>query len=77
MLQTLKKRGRINEYICKVKDMSKALIASGQSISEKELINFIIDEISSYYDPTIVHVTSKLDSLSEAISLTETRFILQ
>lgn len=78
MLQTFKKGGfSIDEYDGKMKEVSDALIANEQSISEEELINFILDGLSFDYDPAVAYIMSELLTPSETISLTETRFFLQ
>lgn len=77
-LRTLKKGGTtINEYIGNMEDVYDVLMANGQSISENELINFIIDGSGSGNDVVVAYITSKLDSPKEKISLIETRFVMQ
>lgn len=52
----------MSDYVKKMKDIADYLIASGQVIINNELINFIVDKLSSEFDPTIVLITSKLDN---------------
>lgn len=57
-----------------MKEIYDALLNRGQSISEKELISFIIDGLGPEFDPVVVHLMSKLDSVSKEINLAETKF---
>lgn len=50
---------------------------SDQSISERDLIAFIVDGIDVEYDLVTVHMYSKLHSSGNNITLIEVKFILQ
>lgn len=67
----------VSSYIKKMKEIADVLNASGQAILEGKLIAFIIDGLGPEYDLVIVHVYSKLDSSTDAITLAEVKFILQ
>lgn len=60
-----------------MKEMVEAAGASGQHVSEKELLNYIIDGLVFSFDFAIGHVSSKLDSLIDHITLVKAKFILQ
>lgn len=52
--------------------------ARRQSITEGELITFIVDKaLGAEFDSAIVHFLSKLDSFGDKISFTKAKFILQ
>lgn len=77
-LQTMKKGAlSISHYIKKMKEIADAINTNGQSISEGELIAFVVDGLCAEYDSVIVHVHSKLDSPDDNITLAEVKFILQ
>lgn len=77
-LQTLKKGMlSISSYIRKMKEITDALNASGQAISEGELIACTVDGLGVEYDSVIVHVYSKLDGSNSSITLAELKFLLQ
>lgn len=57
-----------------MKETSDALTANGQKVTKNYLINYIID---GKFDPIVVYITSELDSMTESISFTEVKFILQ
>lgn len=67
----------INEYFRKMKEIYDALIVSDQSISEEELISFIINRLQIECHPTIVHLLSKIDSEIDRINLIETNCLFQ
>lgn len=52
-------------------------MASGQSISEYELINFILVDLGAEYDATVMHILSRLDVDNESMTLAEAKFLLQ
>lgn len=49
-------------------DIVDALTTVRHKILGEELINFILDGIGSKFDPAIVHITYKLDSIYETIT---------
>lgn len=77
-LQNLKKGSMsTHEYIRRMKDIAETLGASGQTVLDEELLNHIIDGLGLEFNPAIVYISSKLDSLTETITLAESKFILQ
>lgn len=61
-LQTMKKGSlSIHEYISHMIEVFDAPVSSGQSISEDELINFVINGLGPEYDPVIVLIMPRLD----------------
>lgn len=60
-----------------MKDVVDALIASGENITEGELIAFILDGHGQKFDPTMVHIASKLDEGANGITLGDSKVILQ
>lgn len=55
----------MNEYFGKMEEVSDAISASGQNVSEEESFNYIIDGFGSEFDPAVVSIVSNLDSLTE------------
>lgn len=53
-----------------------ALVASGQNVIEGELGDLIMDRIRLEFDPTIIHITLRLDEASGGITIEETKFVL-
>ena len=59
LLQTTKKGTRsIEEYILKMKNIASSLMAAGQSISDDELILYILGGLGSEFESVIVNLTS-------------------
>lgn len=46
-------------------------------MSNKELLNYVIDSLGSKFDPAVVHISSKLDSSIENMTPVEAKFLLQ
>lgn len=49
----------MHEYIRSIKGIFDALLASGQSLIEDDLINCIINGLEPEYDPMVVQILSK------------------
>lgn len=77
-LQTLKKGSlNVHEYIRRKKDIFDALVSSGQSIVEEELVNYVIKGLRLEFEPIVMHIMAKMDGLVEKLSLQELKLILQ
>lgn len=64
-LQTLKKKGlSMEDYIAKMKGYMDILATCGHSISEEGQILYILYGVGLEYDTVVVHVTSRVDSIS-------------
>uniref|UniRef100_A0A803PX14 Retrotransposon Copia-like N-terminal domain-containing protein n=1 Tax=Cannabis sativa TaxID=3483 RepID=A0A803PX14_CANSA len=73
LLQTTKKGSTpIDEYILKMRCLGDALMAAGHSISDDELILYILGGLGNEYDSAIVNLTSK-----ETVTFQEVQFLLQ
>ena len=73
LLQTTKKGTRsIEDYILKMKNIASSLMAAGQSISDDELILYILGSLRSEFESVIVNLTSR-----DSVSLQEVQYILQ
>lgn len=68
VLPSMKKGNlNVNNYMRKMKEISDALIGSGQTITNKELLNFILDGLGVEFDVVVDIITSKIDSLTDSI----------
>lgn len=52
------------------------MTASGQKIANEEFISFMLDVLGPEFDALKESIQSKLDSLSESISLSEVKYTL-
>lgn len=52
------------------------MTASGQKIAKEEFISFMLDVLGPEFDALKESIQSKLDSLSESISLSEVKYTL-
>lgn len=53
------------------------MTASGQKIANEEFISFMLDVLGPEFDALKESIQSKLDSLSESISISEVKYTLQ
>lgn len=67
----------VQEYLCKMKDIFDTLVANGQSLSEKDLIHFILDGLSTKFEPMVVHIIARMESSTKKLNLPKIKFILQ
>ncbi|PON53451.1 hypothetical protein PanWU01x14_201710 [Parasponia andersonii] len=63
----------INDYFLKVRAIAENLAAAGQVLTDEDLLLFILGSLGSKYDPVIINLPSRL----ETISLPEAQFMLQ
>lgn len=63
----------MHDYILKMKAVADSLSATGQMISNEDLILYILGGLSQEYDFVVVNLTSRCDELS----LQELQFLLQ
>ena len=74
LLQTTKKRNQsIEDYILKMKNLADNHNQSGQTISDEELILYILGGVGPEYESVVVNLTSRQDDLN----LQEVQFMLQ
>ncbi|KAL5807575.1 hypothetical protein ACOSQ4_030308 [Xanthoceras sorbifolium] len=72
-LQTLKKGSmKISEYILKIKGVADALMAAGQTMTEQDLVAYILGGLGLEFDPIICNIASK----KEEITLQDAQFLL-
>lgn len=77
-LQTLKKGSlSVHEYIRRMKNIFDALVSSGQSIVEEEMVNYIIKGLGPEFEPIVMHTMASIDGSVEKLSLQELKLILQ
>ncbi|KAL5764945.1 hypothetical protein ACOSQ2_017539 [Xanthoceras sorbifolium] len=58
-LQTLKKRSlSVTNYIVKMKGITDLLLAVGQTVTERDLVAYILGGIGQEYDPVVVTITT-------------------
>lgn len=77
-LQTLKKGSlSIQEYMRRMKDIFDTLVASGQVLTEEDLVNFILDGLGSDFEPIVVYILARVDSQAENLTLADLKLILQ
>ena len=62
----------IKDYILKMKSLAMSLMATGQQITDDELILYILGGLRSEFETVIVNLTSR-----ESITLQELQYILQ
>ena len=63
----------VHDYFLKIRAIADTLLSTGQSISDDELLLYILGGLSSDYDPVVVNLTLRQDS----VSLQEAQFLLQ
>ena len=63
----------VYDYILKMRNIADTLASTGQLISGDELLLYILGGLGSEYDPIVINLTSKQDS----VSLQEAQFLLQ
>lgn len=64
-LQSVKKGSlSINDYILKMKSIANGINVAGQAISDEDLILYILGGLGSEYDPVVINLTSRQDSIS-------------
>ncbi|KAL5860758.1 hypothetical protein ACOSQ3_002074 [Xanthoceras sorbifolium] len=72
-LQTLKKGSmKVSEYIVKIKGVTDALMAAGQTITEQDLVAYILGGLGLEFHPVICNIASK----KEEITLQDAQFLL-
>ncbi|XP_031250311.1 uncharacterized protein LOC116108181 [Pistacia vera] len=77
LLQNAKKDGlSMHHYFLKIKGFAKILSASGVSVTDEELLNYILDGLDSDYDAAVVNITFKLESRLKPIPIQEAQIIL-
>ena len=73
LLQTTKKGSlSIEDYFLKMKTIAQDLVSAGQSISDDELVLYILGGLGSEFDSVVVNLTSK-----DYVTLPEAQFLLQ
>ena len=73
LLQTTKKGSlSIEDYFLKMKTIAQDLVSAGQSISNDELVLYILGGLGSEFDSVVVNLTSK-----DSVTLPEAQFLLQ
>ena len=75
MLQSMKKGDMsIEEYFVKMKNVADLLnVSSGQTITDEELLLYILGGLGSEYEAIVIHLTSR----QGVVSLEEAQFMLQ
>ena len=63
----------IYDYFLKMRDIADTIASTGQSISDDELLLYVLGGLGSEYDPVVVNLTSRQD----LVSLQEAQFLLQ
>ena len=64
-LQMLKKGSMtIHDYFLKIRGIADTLAFTGQSISDDELLLYVLGGLGSKYDPVVVNLTLRQDSVS-------------
>lgn len=58
-----------------MKDVFDALISSGQSLTEEDLVNFILDGLGVDFEPIVVFILARMDSQFEKLSLADLKLI--
>lgn len=75
-LQSTKKRSlSIADYIAKMKTFADALGAAGQPVVERDLAMYILEGLSSEYDPVVVNLTSH-PNIAGRVMLQNAQFLL-
>ena len=73
LLQTMKKGSlSIEDYFLKMKTIAQDLMLAGQSVSDDELVLYILEGLGSEFDSVVVNLTSK-----DPVTLPEAQFLLQ
>ena len=54
----------IHDYFLKMKGIADTLASTGQSISDDELLLYVLGGLGSKYDPVVVNLTLRQDSVS-------------
>ena len=73
LLQTTKKGSLfIEDYFLKMKTIAQDLMSAGQSVSDDELVLYILGGLGSEFDSVVVNLTSK-----NSVTLPEAQFLLQ
>ena len=62
----------IEDYFLKMKTIAQDLISAGQSVSDDELVLYILGGLRSEFDSVVVNLTSK-----DFVTLPEAQFLLQ
>ncbi|KAL5784152.1 hypothetical protein ACOSQ2_006544 [Xanthoceras sorbifolium] len=78
-LQTLKKGAlKISDYIVKIKDVTDALMAAGQVITEHDLVAYILGGLGLEFDPIVCNIASKKSkiTLQDALTLQAAQVLL-
>ena len=63
----------IHDYFLKIRGIADTLASTGQIISDDELLLYVLGGLRSEYDPVVINLTSRQDSMS----LQEAQFLLQ
>ena len=63
----------IHDYFLKMRNIADTLASTGQLISDDELLLYVLGGLGSEYDPVVVNLTARQDS----VSLQEAQFLLQ
>ena len=72
-MQTLKKGSlSINEFVVKMKGITDSLIAAGQSITEYNLISYVLEGVWQKFDPVVVAITAR----KREITMQDAQFLL-
>lgn len=59
-----------------MKDMFDTLVFSRQSFIEEKLINFILDGLGAKFEPMVVYIIGRIESLTKKLSLAKVKSIL-
>lgn len=70
---TTKENCCVSEYVLKMKEIANQLSASGQVVTDEELLSYILDGLGSEFDAAVFSLLSRIDS----ISIQEAQFLLQ
>ncbi|KAL5836880.1 hypothetical protein ACOSQ3_014049 [Xanthoceras sorbifolium] len=72
-LQGMKKGSmKVSDYIVKIKGITDSLMATGQVITEQDLVAYILGGLGLEFDPVVVNLTSK----KEEINLQDAQFLI-
>ncbi|XP_031263594.1 uncharacterized protein LOC116121796 [Pistacia vera] len=78
LLQNTKKDNlSIHDYFVKMKGFIENPLASGIIVMDEELMNYIMDGLSSKYDVVVVNITTCLESRLDPLTVQEAQIILQ
>ncbi|XP_031282072.1 uncharacterized protein LOC116140601 [Pistacia vera] len=72
LLQSTRKDNlNIHDYFMRMKGFAKVLSSSGITVTDEELLNYILDGLTSEYDAAVVNITTRLESRLDPLSVQE------